>query len=314
VVLDPLGSLRNVLGRRLTPLPIKIPSGTVGTGGTGGTGGLGGGTGTPAPTGAGKYRARVVRIACHRETWDNALETDGKRDEVYVYAAGATIGLTPQGVGSLDVHETTTPVYGDTNNMRGRTQAGSASGLGGIRTGDTFDVDIPLWEGELTATQVGVVVPTIWEWDGDPAHIRLSWQTIATAQAAGLASAVTNAVGALPSTPLPLTTPLAHVTVPDVLRDTAPGGTGTLGAKLTEPMVDSELPGWFGLARNRPVGYQRNGDRDEFYPKALILTAAAADPLSRTDLGNGPGVIEVRYTDREDLKGDYSLYVRIERI
>jgi hypothetical protein len=147
-----------------------------------------------------RFRVSLVRFAVNRETWDDALERDGKRDEVYVVAHALVYGV--DGRLLSDWGPRRSRVLGDPTGRPERIPAGStpanpglfgigASDAGGLRTGDSFPADfaIPpaglrmdappmlLWEGELVGrssprsseTNVALVVLTIWEWDS-PGH------------------------------------------------------------------------------------------------------------------------------------------------
>src|SRR4051812_19463864 len=146
----------------------------------------------------GRYRAVLNGFRCNRETVDDALEWDGKRDEVFV---ASSVYIKDKNGNTLYKNLTRSSVLGDTNNQPGRVQAGTASDKGGIRTGDIFparfvtewldslhrfpkEISEPgerdpaaslsrsyppmlLWEGDLTRGENSVFIwPTIWEWDG----------------------------------------------------------------------------------------------------------------------------------------------------
>ena len=84
----------------------------------------------------GRYRVTVNGFTVHHETKDDALQLDGKRDEVYVTVQVAVVDRTRRVRMSSTAR---TKVMGDVNDHNGRIRAGSASREGGIRTGD----DVP---------------------------------------------------------------------------------------------------------------------------------------------------------------------------
>src|SRR6266566_596669 len=89
---------------------------------------------------SGRYRVVVNGFKVLAETWDDALEYDGKRDEVYITAH---IGALDKNGQVLYKDEPTSPVMGDTSNLPGRVQAGTASTLGGLKTGDSYPPGTP---------------------------------------------------------------------------------------------------------------------------------------------------------------------------
>ncbi len=144
----------------------------------------------PVPRYKGVYRVTVTGLRVNRETIDNPAEIDGKRDEVLVRAWANTYGANGALVGSTAVES---KVHGDrnaeawslANSPTVRIKAGSASILGGLKTGDehraqpgtvpnTIAFPLLVWEGSLRESeQQLVVVPTVWEVDRAPA-----WQPV----------------------------------------------------------------------------------------------------------------------------------------
>lgn len=103
------------------------------------------------PRWSGRYRVTINGFRVNHETFDTPVETDGKRDEVFVrvgyreYSAeGAALGAE---------HVAKTHVHGDINADRWqhpgsesyRYRAGTASQLGGLRTGDGFPNQAQPW-------------------------------------------------------------------------------------------------------------------------------------------------------------------------
>src|SRR5687768_8665601 len=147
-----------------------------------------------------RFRVSLVGLAVNRETWDDALERDGKRDEVYVVAQ--PLVFSADGTLRSDSGVLRSRVMGDPTRRPERVAAGSTpanagvpgigvSGAGGLRTGDRFPLNLSvrpsglgrdtlpmfLWEGELVGisskpvdeTNVAVIILTVWEWDS-PGH------------------------------------------------------------------------------------------------------------------------------------------------
>lgn len=140
----------------------------------------------------GRYQVSVVGFKVNNETFDNPVETDGKRDEVYVTADAQEFDSLDAPVGKPKSVRTFT--YGDVNNTAWqnsqnefyRIKAGTASPLGGLKTGDgypngvdpwrrttpnVYDRMLPLlvWQGELIEDVNSVAIaPAIMESDDKP--------------------------------------------------------------------------------------------------------------------------------------------------
>ena len=144
----------------------------------------------PTPRYKGVYRVTVFGMQVNRETTDNPFEVDGKRDEVLVRGWANVYGPNRELLRSSAVES---KVHGDRNadawsqatSPTVRIKAGSASLLGGLKTGDVHmaqpgvgpnGISFPLlvWEGTLTeGHEELIVVPTVWEVDRAPA-----WQPV----------------------------------------------------------------------------------------------------------------------------------------
>jgi hypothetical protein len=259
----------------------------------------------PNQTLAVRFRVTLTGFTVNNQTEDNVLEMDGKGDEVYVLTEvaqydsylqkpntlpGAIIRLgdndSLRGNGYLtDRRSLVSVLMGDVNNQNNpaRIQAGSASTLGGLRTGDRFPTNEPwrmsgppsanrlpmsLWEGELRGRDLVVIVPTIWEWDGGNQQLRTQF-----------------------------TEEIDRYFVPtsfDPFRGVIWGG-------LTG--VDT-----FG-AGDRPIGMLAN---KFWFPRALVLNLDTAQRAATTSPSNvGTGVDEIRYFAGDE---SYSLYFKIERL
>jgi len=140
----------------------------------------------PTPRHWGEYRVTVNSVRVNRETLDDPAQIDGKRDEIVVTASvqvydpeGNSVG---QGLAETKVHgDINAAAWSTANSPQLRIKAGSASALGGLRTGDVIApsgaptaISLPLlvWEGILREDGVTVeIVPLVWEVDRPP-----SWQ------------------------------------------------------------------------------------------------------------------------------------------
>ena len=270
----------------------------------------------------GRYRVTINGFTVHHETKDDALQLDGKRDEVYVTARVAVVDKTRRIRRSTVVE---TKVMGDTNGHSGRVRAGSASRRGGIRTGDDVPAAQPwrmhgaprgdrlplaVWEGELVKGENSVVViPVLWEHDGRKSAYQ-RWRNSAN---------------------------LRSLTTKEVLRRILTSRNKLL-FDLAELKIEARR--WLSLTQeilgdkmDRPIGLKKTVQRRSaagtvravtrghgattltFSPKALILNYDTAEFALKDNMGGkGFGVISIRYTDHPDLEGDYTLYLQVQRL
>jgi hypothetical protein len=150
-----------------------------------------------------------------------------------------------------------------------------------------------LWEGELISDQTTLVVlPSLWEWDGDPRLLSAPWvQSLAASWAS---------IG------------------PAVDRITLAGEGPDPGPALRDGLRRAFDPVFIRHGNDeadRPIGMDDRGSgRYGYLPTALVLTYDAAARIAGTDVGRGPGVVEVRFRENDDLRGDYTLLLRIEPV
>jgi hypothetical protein len=260
----------------------------------------------------GKFRVTVNGFIAHQQTWDDALQRDGKDDEVFL--AGETRILT-NATGIPDIAtlpQVRSMVMGDIQGFDDRLRAGSASDLGGIRSGDPVPVAKPwtrqrtpgrqglpfiLWEGELIADRVSaLIVPTIWEWDQGEGPFDGLVRSILDSFGTG------NTYGGEAGAPPSGNRLLRRASERQI-------GTNVLGTETT--FARSSVTGEAG---SRPIGMSLRNGRFALDPWVLALTYDDAVATSRTDAGRGKGVIEVVYEDATELRGRYTLFVQIEQL
>lgn len=152
-----------------------------------------------------RYRITVLGFRANQATVDDALQLDGKGDEVYVAASVVRLEMTPTLQGFTykgPVATLKSSVHGDVNGFPQRVRAGSMSAQGGIKAGDAYPADpsaptsspqasaLPMVLVDATMTyrkDVYVIAPSLWEWDGD-ASVYTGW-------AGNLASKASSPVG-----------------------------------------------------------------------------------------------------------------------
>ncbi len=155
----------------------------------------------------------------------------------------------------------------------------------------TDSLPLSLFEGSLPIDQGILIIPTIWETDGN----EISWDLLndftgalgrsqrAFAQIAGGLVAVrssTSFIRTPPNTGIPNTMTFAG-----------------------------------GIPKTRPIGTTALGGFNQFgfTPQMLVFNSQVASTLSRRNItGRGNGIIEVRYVDTAFMGGDYSLFLQID--
>jgi hypothetical protein len=273
-------------------------------------------TATTATVAPGKYRVTITGFKVRQESYDNLLQLDGKRDEVFVTADVRLVD--PAGNAVAPVADLRTPTYGDRNGFPSRVQAGTASSLGGLRTGDAYDVAgalpqrdrLPLvvYEGPLAKDgNTAVIVPAVWEADNEPGGLTTwianqaqpVWQLIAKDLLAQT-TAMIGTAGLYTADGKPITTTTESKTFIGALGQAASAIVRSLSQSLQQ----------FAQG-DRPIGLDAS---NAFAPKAVPLDFDLAE-LAVAQGSNGvPGVIEVPYDDVDALKGRYTLYLRVQRI
>ena len=257
-------------------------------------------------TEVGRFRVTLTGYTVNRQTVDNTLETDGKGDEVFILTevaqydrytqdrvgipnAGIRLGYSDELHGDGEITQRRSLIsilMGDVNNQTNppRIQAGFASGLGGLRSGDRFPTNEPwllvgepttdrlpmlLWEGDLRqGRDLVMIVPTVWEWDGGNAALRQQFSE-------------------------------------DIDRyfSFETRGAGNRGY-VWRGLTGMDL---FG-AGDRPVGML---ERNPWFPFGVALNFDVADYTARRSPSSmGLGVVVLRYIARSE---DYSLYLKVER-
>ncbi|MFL5402470.1 MAG: hypothetical protein ACJ8BF_06595 [Gemmatimonadales bacterium] len=280
---------------------------------------------TPDNITAGRYRVTLNGFTVNRESWDNMFETDGKRDEVYL--AADVVKYDKAAATPPDERVVKTITIGDANGFPDRLAAGSASGAGGLMTGNSFPnqpdpwnrhgnlsfdrLPLLLWEGNLLQGQsVVVITPTVWEWDGEPRVF--NWWSTGTAIAQSITTTITQdrkaqgvfdgLLGRADLQPFEFPRDDQHaISENGTQKYKVDGADRPIGMRMM----------------NSPYAGNQSYRYHEFAPKTVALTVRGIETaLQNTSSmgGRGAGIVEVRYQDEEDWKGDYTLYLQVERI
>jgi len=268
-------------------------------------------------SGRGVFRVTLNGFSVIKETRDDPLEGDGRRDEVFI--VGEVWMFDRDGNSTLR-NSLRGAVLGDNTNRPERVPAGSAQpGIfggraGGLQTGDSFPTNEPwrratrgfgnpdrpplkLWEGELVKGQnLALIMPTIWEWDSDRrSEVENSWNSSVEAW---LASNPTFSFGA------------KGAAVDRITRWRR--GTSVLSSfgVVTFAGQRSSIDG------NRPIGItvedNINGGNAWLNPMVLALTYDAAQAAVASSTTRGQGIVEVNILDPDGAS--YRLYLQVERV
>jgi len=227
----------------------------------------------PAPAAAeatpvsGRYRVVANGFSVIHESYDDFFSRDGKYDEVY---GGFTVFHYDRKTGEvLDRDLRRTKVLGDVNNFPDRLRAGTGSGSGGLKAGDSYpdagharyrgqdglppnDQTFPfkVWEGTLTdGADAAIILPTIWEQDNDGStYDAWNQSEVSSASQIWFDAAVQKA---LRQTSLGVISPPGSIT-PNTSPTFGEHAVGAIGffAAIGQPWVASLIAG----SRDRPLG------------------------------------------------------------
>jgi hypothetical protein len=206
------------------------------------------------------------------ESFDDVLSRDGRYDEVY---GGFTMLRFDRKTGDvLDRDLRRTKVLGDINNFPDRLRAGTASGTGGLRAGDSYPdagharyrgqdgappnrqtFPFEVWEGTLTdGADAAIILPTMWEQDNDGSTYDAWHQAeVSSASQIWFDGAVQQA---LRQTSLGVIAPPGSIT-PNMSPTFANDAAGAIGffAAVGQPWVATLIAG----SRDRPIGMVPGG-------------------------------------------------------
>lgn len=259
---------------------------------------------TPSDPAKGHYRVTLNGFTCSHETWDNALQADGKRDEIFLTSHVTVFDATTSN--QLDASKRSLTM-GDVNGFPYRVRAGSASAQGGIQTGDQIfgtpwlrtgdpqpdQLPMLLWEGDLVDGRNAVtIIPAIWEYDGgqDVFNDWVKWNQQAVQNLRNSTSFL-SLVGLKGKIILDV----SQLALNDALR-----------------LSDNSI---LGNAYDRPIGFvARDAYNYTFNPQILAFNYSTAEFALSNNFGYGNGIIPIRYVDAPKFAGDYTIYVQIEKV
>jgi len=262
----------------------------------------------------GRYRVTLTGFRVFNETLDNALQLDGKCDEVFISTGVAVLDAKGNNALGTLSPEARSYVFGDVNGQNSlRKPAGGCSPQGGLRAGDQYPVGnlfatpsegsdprqlpVVLWDGQLIDGENAVVItPTAWESDNGSQNAAMftGWLQFYKDRMLRL---------------------LAEKELMTLL-----GPEATLAVKVIDLTLTDGLAFMgqvVGQDGDRPIGVDRTKTSFTFTPKALPLTYRMVENFLTQDhriAGLPAGVIPVEYVDKgEWAGGSYTLYLKVER-
>ncbi|MEO8161695.1 MAG: hypothetical protein ABI588_09770 [Arenimonas sp.] len=271
----------------------------------------------PVESGPVRVRVSIVGFVAVAQTWDDAMQRDGKDDEVFLLAEARRFQVADNVASAAGVDIVRSLVMGDINGFRpeDRIRAGHASDDGGIQTGDKVGttgtrhgtpradrLPLRIFEGELYGGMSLLVVPTIWEWDGAPGPLeQLARGMLAPLDVAGASFDIA----------------AAEIGRSERGADTGLGYLGRyselLGVRDVVGVNEVQDQTVVGTQADRPIGMsQAGGGKYRFDPWVIRLGPQGVRNAAARDRGLGPGVIVLHYEDAPALRGKYDLYVQIE--
>ncbi len=203
------------------------------------------------------------------ETADDILETDGRKDEAFVILY---YSITRPGAQPVRGHAGT-KIYGDLNGFTDftyhRLRGGTASGSGGIRTGDIVDINQDLIGGRLENNSLITLIPVVWEQD-------VKTTNASDIQFTSFLTTMKNAMSTIE--------PLAPAMLDNLERNRPQSVIRAYvlpwNAFSTQPSFSAVLNKVNGVPGNRPVGMNSFG---EFHPKVLFLNNFLLGKTNRTE-------------------------------
>jgi len=271
---------------------------------------------TTAPL-KGRYRVVLTGGRVNHETYDNTLNLDGWKDEIYFTVDVQLLDKVSGTISPFVTLSDRTKTYGDLGTDGTiRVKAGTAWPSGGLKSGDQFpdegpfnpkgafvDRQIPLrlWEGDLIQGQNAVIItPMVWEHDGTAfADAITGWMNFAKE----------------------FTTKLADSKAIDQL--VAGTGSGVAGMLLdiaqVVPTLVLGVTSNLGRDGDRQIGAGVEGDKVVFKPQPLLLNFVRIEQFlnSGVQVGNAPkGYYPIAFREpmTNKLEGDYTLYLQIQRL
>jgi hypothetical protein len=274
----------------------------------------------PAPA-VKRYRVSITGFEVEQATWDDAMQRDGKDDEIFLMAEWREL-YTSDGTPHVGPAQTVrSMVMGDINGFQPeeRLQAGHASDEGGIRAGDKVGtignrrgeprkdrIPLLIWEGELQPDMAVMIVPTIWEWDG--AANDLDWLGTKLLEPINTFGDGEDRIA------WEAAEPLGRRDFPQFVHgeirrySEMEVGRNVIGTHVVQ---EAHV---VGTKADRPIGMDSDNGTFRFDPWVLTLGLGTIEGIARNNMGYGYGVIRLPYIDAPALRGRYQLHLQVEEM
>lgn len=252
----------------------------------------------------GRVKIYFAGFVCDRETWDDAMQLDGKGDEIFLnfqFSLAGSAGNIKQSF------EYKTPTYGDAGGQfSNRVNTGSCVDMfgnnrGGIKAGDRYIANDVIAEFDMDGRDVLTVIPTIWEWDPAQDVVNPVLNKLK-----GMAGDINRETSKIFASPDGTTSPVIS-TIGDVSRFIFPL------TNLFSADFYATVQSVIGQQGTRPIGISGTGN---FVPNVVVLTPQAMNNFMNTNVGFGNGVFTVRYFEEElgntREHGNYLILLRAE--
>lgn len=265
--------------------------------------------GCPTEPEAARFRITINGFRCNRRTDDKFLDEDGAKDEVFLRTDASLYDRST----NRNQPMRQSPVIGDSNTRPERIRAGRATsiggGNGGFEEGNAFPsgatpwvriapppTDRPpliAWEGQLTRDADALaLIPSFWESDVNSRILNTEWTSSVANAFAGIGSEMHLAIS----------------------RRSGSAPTSVMQSALNRFFDPVRVPGAGDNDRDRPIGMENRGNHYGYAPQMLVLSYDAADRIARADAGFSPGIIPLSFKDNGEMRGDYTVFVQIERV
>lgn len=271
--------------------------------------------GPPVAAPRGRFRVTLTGFTVNNATVDDALQRDGRGDEVYALANVMELSTSA----SPRILSPESLLYGDTSansDHRFVIRGGNAGNTGGFVSGNRYPapgeeperlpnsadnvqvrlIPMVLWDGFLISGERAVVIlPTIWEDDDFRGEVRDVWSTQAGSWLRNFAASAA-----------PLVSGNARRSL--ITRDVDVMTTAIHRNSFDRPIgIDGSA---FNLAADPGLATFRPAVMFLTYDSALEAAASTANSSTR-----GRGVIEITYRDGTAYgPGSYTIFLLVERL
>jgi hypothetical protein len=253
---------------------------------------------------AGRIKISFIGAICNEGTWDDALQLDGKGDEIF---ANFHISVVGNGGVTKFNYNKLTKTYGDNtaSAYNNRVNAGNCvdffgNAKGGLKSGDEFACNEVIGEYDLAQGDIATIVPILSEFDPGTDAITAVNNTLQNA----LNTINSQVVLKVNNNQIDLSSLVNGSTLSKFILP------GTLAFV---PDLLKNANHLLGEQGTRPIGM--TSDR-KYTPQIIVLNAALISKIVNSNIGYGLGVLPIQYNERalgnSRDHGNYTLKIKIE--